>query len=153
MKGSVFSLRLMPVTICLIMVLPSLAFAVETAEIGNRTIVDLHTIALANGNVQLSWSPVPAATGYKVYRAANPVPFDAVNWKPLARVTNTSYVTTGDADKRFYCVTWDDIPASTVNFAIVEGGTFNNGTSDDRTPENCTSIKWTYLLERTLSTS
>lgn len=111
MKGSVFSLRLMPVTIFLIMLLPSLAFAAETAEFGSRTIVDLHTIALANGNVQLSWSPVPAATGYKVYRAVNPVTFDAVNWKPLARVTNTNYVTTGDADKKFYCVTWDDTPA------------------------------------------
>ncbi len=58
---------------------------------------------------------------------------------------------------------WAQVPDTTsvapgrliikVNQAFQTIGTRTDGIIDDRTPENCTSIKWTCLLERTLSTS
>ena len=70
----------------------SFAVAIDTDDHNPRTIVDIQSIELANGFIQLSWSPIPNATGYKIYSAEHPAPYNFGYWKPLARVTNTSYV-------------------------------------------------------------
>ena len=116
--------------VLIIALLSSFAFGTLTPEPTDRTIVDIHTIELANSSVQFSWSPVPGATGYKIYQSEDPSPLFPGTWKPLARVANTGYTATAIARKQFYRVTWDDIPASSVGFALMEGGTLHNGNSN-----------------------
>jgi len=106
------------------------ATAAYPQECSPRTIVDLSTALQANGSMQLSWNPVPTAAGYKIYRSNKPNPGNASDWTLLARVTTPGYTAPTTSRHEFYRVTWYALPPNAADFALVEGGTFNNGVSD-----------------------
>jgi len=83
-----------------------------------------------SGQMQLSWSAISSATGYMVYHANVPEPVAPEAWTILATLPPDTlfYLVNPDLAKDFFYVT-SLVPAQ-GSFILVEGGTFNNGTSD-----------------------
>lgn len=99
-------------------------------EFNQRTITDISTSLQDNGSMLISWSPVPNAAGYKIYHSDQPYPENASDWVLLNRVTTTGYTVPMTSDHGFYRVASYSLPPNATGFALVEGGTFNNGVSD-----------------------
>lgn len=61
-------------------------------------------ITISDGDLLLSWSAVPGAGWYNVYRSDTPY-FDPEGWTPLAIVTTPGFAETQPDDTAFYVVT------------------------------------------------
>ncbi|MDD2229328.1 MAG: SUMF1/EgtB/PvdO family nonheme iron enzyme [Candidatus Cloacimonetes bacterium] len=83
-----------------------------------------------DGQMLLSWAAITGATGYNIYYAEIPDPIESDVWMLLTTLPSgtLSYLVNPDQPMYFYYVTAllpEDNP-----LILVEGGAFNNGTSD-----------------------
>lgn len=116
--------------LCLFACIFLFSSAVYAEDFSQRTVVDVSISQEADGSIQLSWNPVPNAAGYKVYHSPQANPANATDWSLVARVGSPGYNAMASSNHGFYRVTWYTLPPNAANFALVEGGTINNGTSE-----------------------
>lgn len=122
--------------VAMLLVLCGSIFAVTMPErAGSWIRTDDLTITVSGSDVLITWSAVPNAESYKVYSALTPEAdfVEDLTGTFLPIDGGMSWSASVDGAKRFYHVTSlsaGDVPPMPDNFVLVEGGTFNNGTSD-----------------------
>lgn len=103
----------------------------STAKTGTSPVLQLELNL--EGQMLLSWTAITGATGYNIYYADVPEPVDPDLWTLLITLSpeTLSHLVNPELSREFFYVTAiTETPTMPENFIFVEGGTFNNGTSD-----------------------
>jgi formylglycine-generating enzyme required for sulfatase activity len=92
--------------------------------------VDLVITRIGNSQVRLDWEASANAAAYRIYQSPVLLPYGDAGWTLIAETSSISRVINPTANWMFYYVTALSSIEMPASFTRVDGGTFNNGTSN-----------------------